>query len=445
LGRPYGKLEIVVHVLIFPWPPLTRTFSCFQFLLFFTTKKHSQLNTVQVPPLCPQSSRVYRNCRIMKVDYPTPFLSWAAAKGISTPLQLVCDDKTNYRSMRIPSTSTVQTLTSQSTSTEGLVNVVEVPLDACIVGKDLPTLVEKLKHEKSLGDSSFYAPWLDTFPTLDDFLGMPRFWDKDRLDFVSKFDGGQLKGRVGIDQARINQCDDPWALAIVDSRTNYLPDETYSLTPMLDMFNHDPTYKTSARVEESKRLMLDVSSESIIASTATTGVDWKDQVFGFLKGGNDNQMKAGDEIFVSYGEFDNVELLSNYGFCTVENPSNIEQVKVRSLAMGTKPTILIVDSQGSIDNIFNMMSLDSLRVSLASTSELEKYEGEGSGKISEANEIEMYALIAGELEEAVYDATAGAKEAKLRDDLLLSTYLQGRQRTLECGLNALKTKYPEIF
>jgi hypothetical protein len=190
---------------------------------------------------------------------------------------------------------------------------------------------------------------------------------------------------------------------------------------------------------------LDVSSESITASTETTSVDWKDQVFGFFKGGNDNQMKAGDEIFVSYGEFDNVELLSNYGFCTVENPSNIEQVKVRSLAMGTKPTILIVDSQGSIDNIFNMMSLDSLRVSLASTSELEKYEGEGSGKISEANEIEMYALIAGELEEAVYDATAGAKEAKLRDDLLLSTYLQGRQRTLECGLNALKTKYPEIF
>jgi len=250
---------------------------------------------------------------------------------------------------------------------------------------------------------------------------------------------------MDIDRARISKCDDPWALAIIDSRTNYLPDDTYSLTPMLDMINHDPTYKTSARVEESKRLMLEVSSDSIlrVASTTTASVDWKDQVLNFLKGRNDNQVNIGDEIFVSYGEFDNVELLSNYGFCTVENPSNIEQFKVRSLAMGTKPTILIVDSQGLIDNIFNMMSLELLRVSLASRIELEKYEG--TGKISEGNEIEMYALIAGELEEAVYDATSGVEEAKLRDDSLVSTYLQGRQRTLQSGLNDLKIKYPEIF
>jgi len=385
-------------------------------------------------------------CRIMKVDCHAPFLAWSDARGISTPLQLVTNEKTNYRSMRIPSTESAQILVSRSTSTEGLVNVVEVPLNACIIGEDLPTLVEKLKYEKSLGDSSFYAPWLDTFPTLDDFKGMPRFWDKDRLDFVRKFDGGQLEGRMDVDRARISKCDDPWALAIIDSRTNYLPDDTYSLTPMLDMINHDPTYKTSARVEESKKLMLSVSSASVLrvaASTTTVSVDWKDQLFSFLKGRNDNQVKTGDEIFVSYGEFDNVELLSNYGFCTVENSSNIEQFKVRSLAMGTKPTILIVDSQGSIDNIFNMMTLELLRVSLASRIELEKYEG--AGKISEENEIEMYALIAGELEEAVYDATTGVEEAKLRDDSLVSTYLQGRQRTLQSGLNGLKIKYPEIF
>jgi len=372
-------------------------------------------------------------------DLHTPFLAWCDSKGISTPLQLVSDG--NYRSMRIPSTGTAQTLVDQSTASKGLMNAVQVPLDACIIGKDLPTLVEKLKYEQSLGDASSYAPWLNLFPTLDDFKDMPRFWNQDRLDFVKKFDGGQLEARLEIDQARIDKCDDPLALATVDSRTNYLPDETYSLTPMLDMFNHDATYKTSARVDEEKTLMLDVSSDSILASAAANSVDWKDQVFGFFKG--DDKIKQGNEVFISYGEFDNVELLSNYGFCSVENTSNIEQFRVRSLGMGTKPTLLVVDNKGTIDNIFNTMSLDSLRMSLASPSELEEYDGVGT--ISDGNEEEMYALIAGELEEAVYDAKAGAAEAEVRGDLLVSMYLQGRKRTLESGLKGLKEEYPDLF
>jgi len=210
---------------------------------------------------------------------------------------------------------------------------------------------------------------------------------------------------------------------------------------MLDMFNHDATYKTSARVDEEKTLMLDVSSDSILASVAANSVDWKDQVFGFFKG--DDKIKQGNEVFISYGEFDNVELLSNYGFCSVENTSNIEQFRVRSLGMGTKPTLLVVDNKGTIDNIFNTMSLDSLRMSLASPSELEEYDGVGT--ISDGNEEEMYALIAGELEEAVYDAKAGAAEAELKGDLLVSMYLQGRERTLESGLKGLKEEYPDLF
>merc|ERR1711935_282098 len=124
---------------------------------------------------------------------------------------------------------------------------------------------------------------------------------------------------------------------------NYLPDETYSLTPMLDMFNHDPTYKTSAEVDENRLLTLGVSTDSILASTSRKNVDWKDQLFGFLKG------KQGTEVFISYGDFDNIELLSNYGFCSIDNASNIEQFRVRSIGMGTKPTLLVVDNQGAID------------------------------------------------------------------------------------------------
>lgn len=372
----------------------------------------------------------------MKVDLHTPFLTWAEARGISTPLQLVSNGY--YRSMQIPAAVAAQSLVDKSTAPKGITNVVNVPLDSCIIGEDLPTLVEKLKFEKSLGDGSTYAPWLKLFPTIDDFKDMPRFWKQDRLDFVKKFDGGQLDARLEIDENRINKGGiDPWALAIVDSRTNYLPDDTYSLTPMLDMFNHDATYKTSAEVDEGKLLTLGVSSDSILGSTSTTTVDWKDQVLGFLKG------KQGAEVFISYGDFDNIELLSNYGFCSIENASNIEQFRVRSIGMGTKPSLLVVDKKGAIDNMFNIMSLDALRLSLASPSELEGYDD--TGKISDRNEEELYALIAGELEEAVYEAKSGIVEADIRGDALVSMYLKGRHRTLESGLKCLKEKYPDLF
>lgn len=337
-------------------------------------------------------------------------------------------------------------------SDESKINVVQVPLDACIVGEDLPTLVDKLKFEKALGADSTYAPWLDLFPTLDDFEGMPRFWDRTRLEFVSQFDGDQLKARMDIDRQRIDQCDDPWALACVDSRSNFLPGETYSMTPLLDMFNHDPSCTTTARVDGDSRLMLEVDSESVLGistfltsgDTADDKEDWKDQLFGLFKGGGATKpsYQPGREVLVSYGSFDNIETLCNYGFVSVNNSCNLEQFKVRSLGMGG-PAILIVNDQGSIDNLFNTMSLNALRMSLAVPEELESFKG--SGTISNRNEVEMYALVAGELEEAVYDAKRGVAEAKAKNDKLVTAYLEGRRRTLQRGLDGLKAQYPELF
>jgi hypothetical protein len=325
-----------------------------------------------------------------------------------------------------------------------MINVVQVPLEACIIGEDLPTLVDKLKYEKLLGEDSKYAPWIALFPTLEDFHEMPRFWDGERLDFVRKFDGGQLEARMAIDAQRISKCEDPWALACVDSRSNFLPDETYSITPMLDMFNHDPSYKTSARVDGADRFMLEVDSQAILGkSSKQNSIDWKDQVFGFFSGGNDNNLKK-NEVFVSYGAFDSIETLCNYGFVSDKpNMCNIEQFKVRYLGMRSEPAILVVDNEGSIDNLFNTMSLDSLRLSLALPSELEDYKG--VGKISDRNEIEVFALVAGELEEAAYDAKKGVAEAELRDDQVVRNYLRERYRTLDQGLQWLRKKYPEVF
>jgi hypothetical protein len=392
--------------------------------------------------------QVELHLQIMKVDYG-PFLSWCAGRGISTPLHLVGDQK--YRSMRLPP-SEVE-LRSLSTSPQGLITVVTVPLDACIIGKDLPTLVDRLKYEKSLGDDSAFAPWLNLFPTIDEFQGMPRFWSPDRLEFVKKFDSGQLEARMEIDQQRIDQCDDPWALACVDSRSNFLPDETYSLTPLLDMFNHDAGYKTSARVDGGDRFMLEVASESILSprkskteSDNSKGSDWTSQVFGFLKSASNEKKggyQGGKECFVSYGPFDNVELLSNYGFVPLDNVCNIEQFRVRSIRMGSGAAILVVDSEGTIDNLFNTMSLNALRMSLALPNELDDYNG--NGKISDRNEIETYALIGGELEEAIYEAKTGVTEAEIIGDELVRTYLEARRQTLGKGLKWLKAKYPEVF
>ena len=164
----------------------------------------------------------------MRTEFSS-FLAWSEAKGVSSPLQLV--NNGSYRYMALPQDQ--EALMSQSKS-PGLVNIVQAPLDACIVGEDWETLVEKLKYEMKQGDQSDYYPWLSLFPTLDDFKGMPRFWSQDQKDFVRQYDGGQLEARMEIDKLRFNEVDDQWALACVDSRSNFLPDNTYSMTPMLD-------------------------------------------------------------------------------------------------------------------------------------------------------------------------------------------------------------------
>jgi hypothetical protein len=61
---------------------------------------------------------------------------------------------------------------------------------------------------------------------------------------------------MDIDRLRFDEVDGPWALACVDSRSNFLPDNAYSMTPrMLDMLNHDSRVKTSARVHGASRFL----------------------------------------------------------------------------------------------------------------------------------------------------------------------------------------------
>lgn len=384
----------------------------------------------------------------MRTDF-APFLAWSQAKGIATPLDLISSNG-SYRYMALPADQTKLASQAASTSSD-FVNIVTAPLDACIVGDDWQTLVEKLKYEKSQGEKSAFAPWLNLFPTLEDFKGMPRFWTRERREFVKQYDTGQLEARMERDELRFDQVDDQWALAVVDSRSNFLPDSAYSLTPVLDMFNHNSRVKTSARVDGADRFLLEVDSKSILlggSSTTTDESDWTDKLFGMLGGGKSSgeaTYKAGTEVFVSYGDFDNLETLCNYGFVDEDNISNVETFRVR--IMGKAPAYLVVDPNGSIDNMFNQLSLADLRVALATPKEMEALDENwnGMGKISDKNEVEVFALIAGELEEALYDAKCGAKEAEIKGDLLVASYLKGRQKTLEKGRNVVKEAFPDVF
>jgi hypothetical protein len=377
----------------------------------------------------------------MRTDF-TPFLAWSQAKGIKTPLDLVGEG--SYRKMVLPSDTTK--LMSQSTSKD-LVQLVQAPLDACLVGEDFQTLVEKLKFEKRLGNDSEYSPWIDQFPTLEEFSGMPRFWSQERLDFVSQFDGGQLQARMDQDKLRFNKVDDQWALACVDSRSNFLPDNTYSMTPLLDMLNHDSRVKTSARVDGADRLLLEATYDTIFVEEENSkSNDWADQVFGGFLGGGSNKasFQPGKEVFVSYGDFDNMETLCNYGFVAEDNSVNIDTFRVR--VMRKAPAYLVIEKDGSIDNLFNTISLTDLRVNLLAENEFELLNDyDGDGMISERNEIEVWAVIAGELDEAAYGAKLGISQAEDRNDDIVASYLKGRYGTLQKGIDWLKTKYPDLF
>lgn len=346
--------------------------------------------------------------------------------------------------MVLPSDTTK--LMSQSTSKD-LVQLVQAPLDACLVGEDFQTLVEKLKFEKRLGNDSEYSPWIDQFPTLEEFSGMPRFWSQERLDFVSQFDGGQLQARMDQDKLRFNKVDDQWALACVDSRSNFLPDNTYSMTPLLDMLNHDSRVKTSARVDGADRLLLEATYDTIFVEEENSkSNDWADQVFGGFLGGGSNKasFQPGKEVFVSYGDFDNMETLCNYGFVAEDNSVNIDTFRVR--VMRKAPAYLVIEKDGSIDNLFNTISLTDLRVNLLAENEFELLNDyDGDGMISERNEIEVWAVIAGELDEAAYGAKLGISQAEDRNDDIVASYLKGRYGTLQKGIDWLKTKYPDLF
>jgi len=144
-----------------------------------------------------------------------------------------------------------------------------------------------------------------------------------RLERIT--DGGQLEARM-LNDKRDDL--DQWALACVDSRANFLGQSgRFSMTPVLDMINHDSSVPTKARINKDK------------------GFSEFGDVLCLESG---RSYAKGDECFISYGNLNNLDTLVDYGFVTKGNPCNCESINVQMI--GREPTSITVYADGSVDN-----------------------------------------------------------------------------------------------
>lgn len=303
--------------------------------------------------------------------------------------------------------------------------ILQVPLNACIIAQTPEQLSEKLARERDLGDDSFYAPYIQILPKLVDISNtdscdkdgtlnvLPRFWDPKRIALVSNGDGGQLERKLKEDER--NDLD-PWAHACVSSRANYVLGHGYAMTPILDIFNHDSSVSTRAKL--------------------LPGEDGDDEI---LHLSIEHNFSIGNEVFISYGDLTNLETLCTYGFVSKGNKCNKESVDV--LIMRKPPVkVIISDVDGSIDE----GSLATLRSYLATPSELGNASNSYfSAPISDSNEEEVFSLIASFIDEAITDAHEGAEKVRGTDELI-ELYLHSRSETLKKALSQIMNKFPQL-
>ena len=114
--------------------------------------------------------------------------------------------------------------------------------------------------------------------------------------------------------------------------------------------------------------------------------------------------------------------------------------------MRKPPFAVTVMADGSIDS----GAKATLRWYFADKEELEIFssleKGSGLGilakPLSERNELDVQSFIASTLDEAAYDADAGASEEG--NDEIVRLYLTERSKLLNSGIQRIKAKYPDL-
>lgn len=341
------------------------------------------------------------------------FLAWCSSQGIETSLKL--QGSLPYRYMTAEK--------DLRPDDNNKVSLLKVPISACLTGESHTALADRLTFEKMLGEDSEFYPYVEMLPPpLEDakspLLDMPRFWNNERLESITNFDQGQLSARLDADAERGEEkLVDAWALACVKSRTNFLADGSFAMTPLLDMLNHDCSVTTKAQIE------LGILDLNIL----------------------DRSFDAGEEVFMSYGEMTNLDTLCDYGFVSADNPCNVECLDVRLILSPDPVRVAVASDDGTI----SPETKAQLRRMLANPADLE---GRDKGKLSdfleplsETNELEVLSFLATELDMAAKECRKGALEsATVREDNLVTQYLGTRGSTFERGISTILENFPDL-
>lgn len=378
----------------------------------------------------------------MQLD-TTVFRAWCTAKSIQTCLEIRLNPEDGSRY------TVFQQRPEERIEKERHQQLLEVPLQACITADSSEELADRLLLEKNLGESSEFAPFLNLFPSANSFQrDLPRFWSPERLATIT--DGGQLQQALKEDCPRWENKYSAymWALACVDSRSHFLPDGRYSLTPVLDMINHDPSVETSLRIKKNDvntdtkecSLVLEVASDSLVLPPQSLR-PWMDRLGPLFGSKASIAAKTTSEVCISYGDFTNLHTLLNYGFVMPNNQNNIENLSIRLINQPSPITLQVCRADGSLDNV----GLGKLRLALATPQEREIQPEQRylpTKYISQRNEEEVYGLVAAALQVAMEETSEGIKLT--REDKLVSTYLKERYATFEAALQQIRLQFPQV-
>ena len=347
-------------------------------------------------------------------SHDASFMEWCAGPaGILSPLTLRQDATGRY------------TLATRDMAVQND-PLLQIPLTSCLIADSPQEVADRLIYEMKNRQNSFFAPWLDVLPTLETLQQqLPKFWSAKLWEEVT--DGGYAETLLKM---RLVQDDsvDPWAMACVTSRQNYivLPDghnrRQYSLTPLLDMINHDPTVTTKAYIQQT----VDNNREG-------------DQSCLVLEAPGHAHAK-GQPVQISYGPLSNADTLVDYGFVTSNNPYNTETINVRWKGQPT-PLSVAIEADYTMDASW----LAPIRRALATPAECRQVleassedgrDGDSSTAflqpISSRNEMEVQGVLSAALYDAVEQATEGAARASRP---VIQQYLDERARLLTQAMN----------
>ena len=410
-----------------------------------------------------------RTPQTMKIDR---FMSWCSASGLRSPLKIMEKADTGYRYVVLDN-EMAESFVDKTNNNK--ITLIDVPMDMCMSSPTSDGLADRLLFEKNLGSDSFFEPYLDVFPSLESFQQtLPRFWTQDRWELVSTGDQGHLLAAHELDQARLALSCDEWAQACVDTRSNFLPPNgpEYSLTPLLDMINHKPAVPTFLKdippkeEDESSRLQLQIPRPARSSRQGNPFASFAN-LFSSTRSMQEDEINQSsddkDEVFISYGYFSNKETLLNYGFVIPDNPCNEENVTVQVIRQS--PVTVTFQSDGTLTG----NGVSRLRRYLATPKELEQWSAAEEDKansngaanlspagrqrqmedslpfLSRRNEIEVFALVGGTVEELAYETRAAAQHATEQKDAIVALYLQQRSIALERALKSINKDFPEVF